>query len=506
VRRVLIAALAIWPAVVLADPRFERRALPVGHVYQGGWEHFVGGGVAAFDCDGDHYPELYAAGGTAPAKLFKNGANTDITFKIDTPKALALTGVTGAYPLDFDNDGQTDLAILRVGENKLMRGLGKCRFEDANLSSSDRWTTSFSATWEDGKKHPTLVFGNYVDRSDPKGPFKTCDQHELYRPVGMPYAAPVLLAPGHCTLSMLFTDWSRTGRQDLRVSNDRHYYVRGGQEQLWAMEATPRLFGERDGWIKHELWGMGIASRDITGDGLPDVYLTSMGDQRFQIREGKGPTFKDASYKYGVTAHAPFAGGDGRPSTGWHAAFGDVQNDGRDDLFVTKGNVDQMPGSAFDDPNNLLIQTENGFVEKGSQAGLASMARSRGAALVDLNRDGLLDVAVINRRVPMQIWQNSTAKTGNFIGISLKQEGPNRSAVGAWIEMKIDNRTVVREITIGGGHASGIAEPQHFGLGLAETASVRVIWPDRVTSDWVTVSAGSYGVLTRNGDSLLVNF
>jgi hypothetical protein len=476
------------------------------HTYEGGWEHFVGGGLAAFDCDGDTLPELYAAGGTAPATLFRNNSGAEIIFDVQTPDALALTGVSGAYPLDFDSDGHIDLAILRVGGNKLLRGVSDCQFEDTHLQTSDRWTTSFSATWEERNTLPTLVFGNYVDRSNPAGPFNACDAHEMYRPTGRSYEVAEILSPGFCTLSMLFTDWGRTGRQDLRVSNDRHYYVRGGQEQLWAMEDTPRLFGSEDGWLKHELWGMGIASRDISGDGLPDVYLTSMGDQRLQIREGSGPTFRDEAYGFGVTAHVPFIGGDGRPSTGWHAVFGDVQNDELDDLFVTKGNVDQMPGSAFDDPNNLLIQTVSGFKEHGGTSGLVSMARSRGAAFVDLNRDGLLDVAVVNRRAPLEVWQNTTAHAGNFVSITLHQDGANRNAIGAWIELKVADRTIAREITIGGGHAGGVLLPEHFGLAQAETAQVRVIWPDRQISEWSRIPADQYITLKRDGNTLIVDF
>ena len=73
---------------------------------------------------------------------------------------------------------------------------------------------------------------------------------------------------------MLFTDWGRRGQADLRVSNDRHYYLNDGEEQMWQMAEVPRLYQPEDGWQHHKLCGMGIASRDITGDGLPEVYLT----------------------------------------------------------------------------------------------------------------------------------------------------------------------------------------------------------------------------------------
>src|SRR5690606_32598280 len=120
----------------------------------------------------------------------------------------------------------------------------------------------------------------------------------------------------------------------------------------------------------------------------------------------------------GTYAQRPFTGDDGRPSTGWHAEFGDIDNDGRMDLFIAKGNVDQMPSNAIHDPNNLLIQQPDGrFTEMAAIAGVATAERSRGAALADLNGDGRLDIVVVNRRAPMEIWENATESTGNWAGI-----------------------------------------------------------------------------------------
>ena len=246
----ILLALAL-PAPALAEVRFE--PVPMAeHIYAGGWEHFVGGGVAVFDCDGDGLPELYAAGGSNPAQLYRNTSTDTVSFAAATPGTLALTGVTGAYPLDIDSDGILDLAILRAGPDALLRGEGDCRFspmEGLGFESGDHWTTAFSATWEPGQTLPTLAFGTYVDRSDPDGPFEACDATLLYRPDGQGgYAPPLPLEPGFCTLSILFSDWNRNGEADLRISNDRHYYVKGGSEQMWRLDETPRLYGEGDGW------------------------------------------------------------------------------------------------------------------------------------------------------------------------------------------------------------------------------------------------------------------
>ena len=94
---------------------------------------------------------------------------------------------------------------------------------------------------------------------------------------------------------MLFSDWDRSGRRDLRVSNDRHYY-RDGEEQLWRIEAgaPPRLWTREEGWKRLRIFGMGIASHDLTGDGYPEVYLTSQADNKLQtlsdVADGGRPT------------------------------------------------------------------------------------------------------------------------------------------------------------------------------------------------------------------------
>ncbi|CUH46299.1 CRTAC1 family protein [Ruegeria atlantica] len=488
------AALLVLATAADAEtqPRFKSIDVPV-HIYDGGWEHFVGGGVAVFDCNGDTLPELFVAGGSNRSQLFKNTSHGEISFRIETPDQLALTGVTGAYPLDVDGDGIMDLAVLRVGKDVLLQGQSACQFrpfDGIDFQSDDHWTTGFSATWEDGQSLPTLAFGTYVDRFDPEGPFESCGPTPLYRPNGDSYSNPQQLEPSYCSLSILFSDWARSGRADLRVSNDRHYYVRNGQEQLWAMEPEPRLYSSEDGWLPYSIWGMGIASRDLTGDGFPEVYLTSMGDQKLQVFDPhtNGPTWRDATYEKGTTAHRPHVGNDGRPSTGWHAQFGDVNNDGRDDIFVTKGNVEQMPDAALNDPNNLLVQRSEGqFVEASSEAGVASMAKSRGAALADMNNDGRLDLVVVNRGSNLEVSQNISTG-GNWLLVDVAQDKSNQAAVGGFVEVQTARGLQTREITIGGGHAGGVAGYHHFGLGDETQVQLRVIWPDGEASTWQDVA------------------
>lgn len=462
-----------------AGPLFKdmSAALP-RQVYDGDWHHFVGGGVAVMDCNGDARPDIFAAGGANPAALFVN----DGAFAFHPAPLPPMTDTVGAYPIDIDADGHMDLYVLRVGPDVVLKGDGACGFTDATarwgVPQSDKWSTAFSAWWEDDGR-PVLAVGHYIDRFDPSGPFFACDSNSILRPLEKGYAETIL-KPGFCPLSMLAANDAR-GRMTLRISNDRNYYVKNGWEQMWDI-AERRFLTEADGWQKTSIWGMGIASRDLTGSGRPDVMLSSMGDQLLQIAQPDG-TYKPAPYAMGTYAQIPFDGIDGRPSTGWHAQFGDINNDGRADLFIAKGNVDQMPSNAIHDPNNLLMQQAGGnFVEKADTAGVATTARARGAALVDFDGDGLLDLVVVNRRAPMELYRNITPGTGHWLGISLTQPGGNRNAIGAVVTVSAGNLVQDQQISIGGGHAGGQAIPLHFGLAGADAASITIRWPDGTTT------------------------
>ena len=504
--------------MAVGPPRFVEEAAAAGvtHTY-GGSNFFVGGGVAAFDCTGDGRPELYLAGGDNPAALYRNDSPTGgaLRFTQLPDPVTDLTEVTGAYPIDIDGDKAVDLVVLRLGENVLLRGLGGCRFERANeawrVDGGDAWTAAFSATWEGSATMPTLAFGNYValtETGDTTG--GGCSDNAMIRPdrsLGQ-YGPPIPLGPGWCTLSILFSDWDRSGRRDLRMTNDRHYYT-DGEDQLWRVASgeAPRLYTADDGWVRMQIWGMGIASYDVTGDRYPDVFLTSQADNKLQtLTAGPAqPRYRDIALKRGVNAHRPFTGGDANPSTAWHPEFQDVNNDGYIDLFISKGNVTSMADFAQKDPSNLMLgQPDGTFAESAEAAGILSFERGRGAALDDLNLDGLLDLVEVNYGDPVKLWRSvasedrsQAAPLGNWLAVELDQPGPNHDAIGAWIEVKIGDRSLERELTVGGGHAGGQLGWIHVGLGSADRAELRVQWPDGELGPWLSIAANQFALVQR---------
>jgi hypothetical protein len=499
----------------------ETATAGIAQTYDGPLPFFVGGGVAVFDCNGDGKPDMYVAGGINPATLFQNDGPVGgaLHFSAVHQASTDLTSVEGAYPIDIDGDGIVDLVVLRDGENVLLRGTGSCHFELAN----SRWsfgggqaaTTAFSATWEGTAALPTLAFGNYVDpaATDPRHP---CADNVLTRPAasGGVYGPDVPLTPSWCALSMLFSDWNGSGRRDLRISNDRHYYI-DGEEQLWRMDpgAPPHLYTAEEGWVRVNVEGMGIASYDVTGDGYPDIFLTSQGSNRLQtLTAGPDkPTYGDIGLKRGVIADRPFAGGDTLPSTAWHPEFEDVNNDGYIDLFISKGNVKAEPDFAQKDPSNLLLgQPDGTFLESADAAGIINYDSARGAALADFNLDGQLDLVEVDLGAPMKIWRNTgaarpggaigagaPAPSGHWLALRVTEPGPNRDAIGGWVEVRVGEATTRRELTVGGGHAGGQLGWVHVGLGLTSEADVRVVWPDGQAGPWLHVAADQFLDLDR---------
>ena len=88
--------------------------------------------------------------------------------------------------------------------------------------------------------------------------------------------------------------------------------------------------------------------------------------------------------------------------------------------------------------------------------------------------------------------------SGNWLAVELSQDGSNRDAIGATVNIKIGTRTLIRKQTIGGGHASGHLGFIHAGLGTAERAEVRVLWPDGEWSPPYRVFANNHVIIRRN--------
>ena len=455
----------------------------------------IGGGVAVFDCDGDGTPgpvlrrrqraRAARTGTTArPAARCASRRSTDAATDID--------GVTGAYPLDVDGDGARDLAVLRDGG--LDAAARPRRLPVRAARTSDGRSTRGRAGRRRSARPGRRCGACRRSRSgttcelDAIGPGELrCDDNAAAPARGRMAAgtrAPITLTPGLLRAVDAVQRLGPVGAA--RPPGQQRSAVlrrRNGEEQLWriAPGEPPRPYTSDDGWVQMQIWGMGIASYDLTGDGYPEVYLTSQGANRLQtLSDGPDradlPRHRRSSAASNATR--PYAGGDPLPSTAWHPEFADVNNDGLIDLFVVQGQRGQAarlrdagPEQPSPRPARRDVRRRRaaapGIVEfePGPRCGTCRPQPRRPSR----PRRGQ------PRTRPSRLWRNvgagsaaSPAAMGHWLALrraAARRRTATRSGPGS--RSRSATRSQRREITVGGGHAGGQLGWLHVGLGSA---------------------------------------
>ena len=282
--------------IPVAIPTFvdETQSAGIDSVYAGDWQYMVGGGVATFDCNDDGFADMLLAGGEKPAKFYRNASTRGGPLKFAAEKSgLELDAVTGAYPLDVDSDGITDLVLLRVGENVAMRGLGDCRFERANeawgFDGGDAWSTALAATWETRRRladdrhrqlyrpHPGHVALGLLHR-------------QLAAPAAWPtasqrsFAAPLPLKPSYLPAVDAVHRLEPVRHADAFASPTTANTTRAARSRCGASSPASRRCStpptRAGSTCASGAWASPATTS--TGDGYPDYFLTSMADNKLQ--------------------------------------------------------------------------------------------------------------------------------------------------------------------------------------------------------------------------------
>ena len=353
---------------------------------------------------------------------------------------------------------------------------------------------------------PTLAFGNYVTDAETQDPDHLCADNELFRPAAGEgrYGAAIPLTPSWCALSMLFSDWDRSGRRDLRVSNDRHYYsdLSDGEEQLWriAPGEPPRQYTGDDGWVSVRIQGMGIASYDVTGDGYPDSYLTSQGANVLQIAPGRAVETDLPGHGAQARSHRrpghrqeaircprPPGTPSSRTSTTMASSTCSSRRATSTSSLTTRRRTrrDLFLGQ----PDGTFVQGCRGCRDRRFRP------RSRGCAGRPQHRRPARSGRGRSTATRSQLWRNDRPgrhprprprdrRTGSLSASPSPARTAMRSAPGSRSRSAIP--TIRRELTIGGGHESGAARLDPLrARRRRRRREVRVQWPDGEVGPWL---------------------
>jgi tetratricopeptide (TPR) repeat protein len=495
----------------------------------------TGGGVAAFDFDGDAWPDLYLTQGCRwPARepsaayrdrLFRNRGDSladDVTDAAGLGDTQFSQGISAG---DYDNDGFPDLYLANLGCNRLYRNNGDGTFADVTAAagiSGDRWTTSCLIADLNGDSWPDIYDVTYCSSDQLatllcplNGTSRACSPRafssvpdQLYLNQGdgtfenVSAAAGIDVLNGY-GLGIVAADFERSGRLNVFVANDEvanFYFVnqtesRGGSPAFVEQALVAGLAFDADG-LAHA--SMGVAAGDADGNRLVDLYITGFYNEPDALYlQQSGGLFIDATRQAGIRdpSFAPL---------GFGAQFLDADLDGRPDLVLTTGHVDDLRaiGQPYEMSPQLFRNIGGGrFIElKGSSSPgkfFDGKYLGRGLARLDWNRDGKEDFAVSHIGSPAALVVNRTEGAGHFLAIQLRGVKCDRDAIGTHIEVTAEGRTRISQLTAGDGYQATNERRLVIGLGNA----TRV---DRLMIRWLSGTEQAFRDFSADVDVLLI--
>jgi enediyne biosynthesis protein E4 len=482
----------------------------------------MGAGVALFDYDNDGRLDIFfvngapiedpTAKGTIPKKTGPQYWNrlyhqkADGTFEDVTEKA----GLQGAgYGMgvavgDYDNDGFEDLYVTAYGGNKLYHNNGDGTFADVTEKSGTGgggWSTSAAWVDLDNDGLLDLVVLRYVEWDfdeiwcgEHKEGMRAYCHPDYFKPI-----APLVYhndGNGHFTevaakigmgkpgkgLGVALGDYDRDGRTDIFIANDsmvEFLYRNKGNGTFEDTGLFAQVAVDGDG---RTYAGMGVDFADYNNDGLPDLVITDLANQRYALYKNEG----DGSFSY-----ASYATGIGRMTighSGWGVRFLDYDNDGWKDLLVMQGHdldtiENSSPSLHYREPMLLARNTGKEFVDVSRDSGTVFQQAwvGRGLAIGDLDNDGRLDAVVTTNGGPAYVLHNETATTHHWLILRLVGHRSNRDAIGAEVKILTKQGMQMATVSTAGSYLSSSDKRVHFGLGGEKTVlRIEIRWPSGI--------------------------
>jgi enediyne biosynthesis protein E4 len=493
----------------------------------------MGAAVSIVDFDRDGWPDIYVTNSAEGAKnaLYRNLG--DGTFR-NVAEEMGIadvnqpgTGVSmGAVWGDYDNDGYEDLFLYKWGKPELYHNdLGKGFTRVTDTAGLPPWVNANTAIWfdYDGDGLLDLFIGGYYSEDIDLWHLKTTkmmpESFEYAKNGGRKYllhnlgngkfedvTAKVGINSRRWALAAAAADLRGTGHPDLFIANDYgvpEVYLNDGKKFHEVGEQTGVSFSPKS--------GMNVSFGDIFNRGDFAVYISNISEDGVLIQGNNLWVPKEGSAKDKLQ-YENLARDMGVELGGWSfgAQFGDLNNDGTLDLYVTNGYVSldrhrnywydfskvaggnstiiadaknwpPMDGRSLSGYQQKKVWVNDGagkFVDVARSVGVTDTYDGRSVAFVDLWNRGVLDMVVANQRGPLLVYKNTVTPGNKWLEFDLAGTTSNRSAIGAEVAVYWNGQQQMQVVTGGDGFCSENQRALHFGLGKDPQIEKAVIrWP-----------------------------
>jgi hypothetical protein len=487
------------------------------------YPELFGGGVAVLDADSDRWPDLlFVSGkpwkGTASPRhaLYRNNhdgtfANVTAGSGFDTLDVYAL----GASVGDFDNDGRDDVFVTTTEGGRLLRSSGPNRFTDVTSQAGiHRTTFAVSAAWLDYDKDGLLdlFVGNYVQWTPAAETQVRCTQGgvrgycgpdaykavapTLYRNRGGGRFDDVSVAAGvgdptDKVMGVAVLDYNGDGWPDLFVGSDRvpARLLRNDGKGHFVDEGVRAGVALSENGVARA--NMGVDAADYDRSGRPHLVVGNFVNEMLGLYHNEnGRVFRDVAPRSEV-------GRASLLSVTWATFFLDADLDGFLDIFAANGGTDESQGrdarARISQPPLLLRNRGDGTFANISPALGPAFARpvmGRGAAYVDYDGDGDLDIVMTTLDGPAVLFRNDQAGSPHWLRVQTRGRTSNRRGIGTTVRVTSASGTQTQVVRSGSSYASQSELVLTFGLGADTRVSrVELEWPSGKTQALSDVAA-----------------
>lgn len=505
----------------------------------------VGSGVALFDYDNDGMIDIFLVDGStveglaSPAsqkvgsRLFRNLGNLHFKDVTEQSRAQNRGWGMGAAAADFDNDGWTDLYVTNYGSNVLFHSNGNGTFSDVTMRAGvggGNWSTGAAWGDYDGDGYLDLYVARYVKFDPSVTPRKGANATCRYRgvpvacgPRGLPGLADILYHnnrdgsftdvtakagikdPGYYGFTVVWLDYNQDGRQDIFVANDgtpNFLFRNNGNGIFDEVGAVVGVSYNEDGL---EQACMGAAAGDIDNDGRLDLFVTNFADDNNTLYRNEGKeSFSDATIRSGLA-------GKSWLELGWGTGLIDFDNDGWKDIFVANGHIyPEVTRLRMDTQYlqkcQLFQNTANGrFVEISSMVGadFAKPQSARGVGFADLDNDGDIDIVLNNLDGHPSLLRNDRHNMNNWLSLQLQGTKSNRDAIGALVTARCKTRKLTAQVSVSDGYIGTSDKRVLLGLGAdREVELLEIVWPSSKRQTLKSVGGNQTLVIKEETDGI----